>query len=195
MRPDVAEVGAEAVRRTLGFDRLEGSLAQRANDFAVSGLRECLQGLRAHEAEAPELQNVASHHGVVRRLTDSDEVEVAHHHVELLHLAPHVCQKLLGGVEAARRILGGLDAGIGQAEERDVGGHCFPSSYGSCQRVAHCYYLRAPSSRLEQRNRAKRRDRLAASRGDPCRPPIRPIEPFAVVTRYVWFTSSIPAGR
>src|ERR1700722_4292230 len=108
---------------------------------------------------------------------------------------PHVCQKVLGGVEAARRILGGLDAGIGQAEERDVGGHCFPSSYGSRQRIAHCYFLRAPSSRLEQRNRAKRRDRLAASRGDPCRPPIRPIEPFAVVTRYVWFTSSIPAGR
>ena len=36
MRPDVAEVGAEAAGRTLGFDRLEGSLAQRANDFAVS---------------------------------------------------------------------------------------------------------------------------------------------------------------
>src|SRR4029077_17699778 len=106
------------------------SLAQPANYFAVSGLRECLQGLRAHEAKAPELQNVAGHHGVVRRVTDSDEVEVAHHHVELLHLAPHVCQKLLGGVEAARRILGGFDAGIGQAEERDVGGHCFPSPYG-----------------------------------------------------------------
>ena len=55
MRPDMAEVGAEAAGRTLGFDRLEGSLAQRANDFAVSGLRECLHGLRAHEAEAPEL--------------------------------------------------------------------------------------------------------------------------------------------
>ena len=38
MRPDVAEVGAEAAGRTLGFDRLQGS-AQRANDFAVSGLQ------------------------------------------------------------------------------------------------------------------------------------------------------------
>src|SRR5580700_9078702 len=158
MCPDVATVGAEAGGRTLGFDRLEGSLAQRANDFAVSGLRECLQGLDAHEAKTPELQNVAGHHCVVRRLANSDEVEVSHRHVELLHLAPHVCQKLLGGVEAARRILGGLDARIGEAEERDVGGHCFPSPYG----VAHCYFLRPPSSRLEQRNRAKRRDRMAA---------------------------------
>src|SRR5580698_7649183 len=88
MCPDVATVGAEAGGRTLGFDRLEGSLAQRANDFAVSGLRECLQGLGAHEAKAPELQNIAGHHGVVRRPANSDEVEVAHHHVELLHLAP-----------------------------------------------------------------------------------------------------------
>jgi hypothetical protein len=38
MRPDVAEVGAEAAGRTLGFDRLEGSLAQRANDFAEAAL-------------------------------------------------------------------------------------------------------------------------------------------------------------
>lgn len=53
MRLDVAEVRAEAAGRTLGFDRLEGSFAQRANDFAVSDLWECLQGLGAHEAKAP----------------------------------------------------------------------------------------------------------------------------------------------
>src|SRR6516164_7439535 len=78
--------------------RLDSWLAQRANDFAVSGLRECLQRLRAHEAKAPELQNIAGHDGIVRRLANSDKVAVAQHHVELLHLAAHVCQKLLGGV-------------------------------------------------------------------------------------------------
>jgi hypothetical protein len=44
----------------------------------------------------------------------------------MLHLAPHVRQKLLGGVEPAGRILGSLDAGIGEVEKRDVGGRCFP---------------------------------------------------------------------
>jgi hypothetical protein len=34
----------------------------------------------------------------------------SHHHVELFHLADHVCQELLGCVEPARRILGSLDA-------------------------------------------------------------------------------------
>jgi hypothetical protein len=33
----------------------------------------------------------------------------------------------LGGVEPVSRILGGPDAGISQFEERDVGGHRFPS--------------------------------------------------------------------
>ena len=44
--------------------------AERADDFAVSGLRERLQRLRAHEAEAPELKDVTGHDGVVRRLAD-----------------------------------------------------------------------------------------------------------------------------
>jgi hypothetical protein len=65
-------------------------------------------------------------------------------------------QKLLGGGAAARRILGGVDAGVGEAEERDVGGHCFPSSYGSRQRGSALLLPQPPSSRLEQRNRAKR---------------------------------------
>jgi hypothetical protein len=60
---------------------------------------------------------------------NSDKVAVAHHHVELLHLAAHVCQKLLGRFEPARRIRGGLDAGIGQAEERDLGGHRIPAPH------------------------------------------------------------------
>src|SRR5580700_9717518 len=64
--------------------------AERPDDFAVSGLRERLQRLRAHEAEAPELQDVTGHDGVVRRLANSDKVELAHHHVKLLHLAAHV---------------------------------------------------------------------------------------------------------
>src|SRR5271165_350350 len=32
----------------------------------------------------------------------------------------------LGGVEPARRVLGGLNTSVGQVEERDVRGHCFP---------------------------------------------------------------------
>src|SRR5208282_1972847 len=64
--------------------------AERADDFAVSGLRERLQRFRAHEAEAPELQDVTGHDGVVRRLADSDKVELAHHHIKLLHLAAHL---------------------------------------------------------------------------------------------------------
>jgi hypothetical protein len=65
-------------------------------------------------SQGPELQNVSGHDGIIRRFANSDKVEVAHDHVELLHLAAHVCQELLGRVEPARRILGGLDAGIGQ---------------------------------------------------------------------------------
>jgi hypothetical protein len=38
--------------------------------------------------------------------------------VKLLHLAAHVGQKLLGGVEPARRVFRGLDASLGQVEER-----------------------------------------------------------------------------
>jgi hypothetical protein len=66
--------------------------AERADDFAVSGLRERLQRFRAHEAEAPELQDVTGHDGAVRRLADSDKVELAQHQVKLLHLAAHVGQ-------------------------------------------------------------------------------------------------------
>src|ERR1700729_1045693 len=62
--------------------------AERADDFAVSGLRKRLQRFRAHEAEAPELQDVTGHDGVVRGLADSDKVELAHHHVKLLYLPP-----------------------------------------------------------------------------------------------------------
>jgi hypothetical protein len=47
--------------------RLGHWLAQRVNDFAVSGLWECLQRLRTHEAKAPELQNVSGHDGIIRR--------------------------------------------------------------------------------------------------------------------------------
>jgi hypothetical protein len=43
-------------------------LAQRASDFAVSGLWECLQRLRADEAKAAEPQNVSGHHRIIRRL-------------------------------------------------------------------------------------------------------------------------------
>src|SRR6202042_644249 len=103
------------------------SSAERADYFAVSGLRERLQRFRAHEAEAPELQDVTGHNGVVRRLADSDKVELAHHHVKLLHLAAHVGKQLLGGVEPPRRVLRGLDARLGQVEERYVGGHLFSS--------------------------------------------------------------------
>src|SRR5271169_5538365 len=63
--------------------------AERADDFAVSVLRERLQRLRAHEAEAPELQYETGHDGVVRCLAGSDKVELAHHHVKLLHFATH----------------------------------------------------------------------------------------------------------
>src|SRR5580693_10416025 len=101
--------------------------AERADDFAVSSLRKRLQRLCAHEAEAPELQDVTCHDGVVGRLADSDKVELAHHHVKLLHLAAHVGKQLLGGVEPSRRVLRGLDASVGQVEERYVGGHCFLS--------------------------------------------------------------------
>src|SRR5271169_842337 len=38
-------------------------LAERADDFSVSGLRERLQRLRAHKAEAPQLQDVTDHDG------------------------------------------------------------------------------------------------------------------------------------
>ena len=46
--------------------------------------------------------------GVVRRLANSNKVDVAHHHVKLLHLAAHVGQELLGGVEPTRRVLAAL---------------------------------------------------------------------------------------
>ena len=65
---------------------------ERADNFSVSGLWESLQCLRAYEAEAAELQDVTRHDGVVRSLANSNEVELAHHHVKLLHLAAHVGQ-------------------------------------------------------------------------------------------------------
>jgi hypothetical protein len=67
---------------------------------------------------APKLQDVTGHDGAVWSLADSDKVEVAHHHIELLHLAAHVGEKLLGGIETARRILGGFGASVSQFEKR-----------------------------------------------------------------------------
>jgi hypothetical protein len=78
--------------------------AERVDDFAVNGLRERLQRLRAHEAEAPELEDVTGHDGVVWRLADSDKVELAHRHVDYFISPPMWANNFLAASKTCKKI-------------------------------------------------------------------------------------------